>query len=62
MSLFCIVQGIEANDLRVEPMGHDSEGVNYIYFYGTRLYKEDPEKEEVEEVVEEPEPTTKKKK
>ena len=36
------ITDINAEDFRIEPLGTDSKGYIYWYFYGTRLYRENP--------------------
>jgi hypothetical protein len=39
-----ITNGFEADSLRIEPLGYDSNDSIYWYFFGTRLYREDIKK------------------
>ncbi|XP_067135520.1 chromatin remodeling regulator CECR2-like [Centruroides vittatus] len=38
------LKGVDGNNLRIKPIGRDSEGNIYWYFFGLRLYKESPQR------------------
>ena len=37
-----LLRGYPGDQLRIDPLGFDDEGMSYWYFYGTRLYKAKP--------------------
>lgn len=48
LSLSFSVQGLDGPSLRLDPIGRDSEGSHYWYFFGVRLYKEEAKKKKKE--------------
>lgn len=49
MHTHCSIQGVDGPSLRLEPLGKDSEGSLYWYFFGMRLYKEEAKRKKKEQ-------------